>query len=74
MLLPLALGQAYSYAIPDGVEVLPGDFVEVPLGPRSYFGCVWEVGKSFGTNMKLRALTRKCDAPPLSETHRKFIE
>ena len=74
VLLPLGLGQAYSYAIPDGMNLQPGDFVEVPLGPRSYLGCVWEVGQSHGTNMKLRAVTRRCDAPPLSETHRKFIE
>ena len=74
VLLPLALGQAYSYAIPDHMELAAGDFVEVPLGPRSYLGCVWEVGQSFGTNMKLRAVTRRCDAPRLSETHRKFVE
>ena len=74
VLLPLALGRAYSYAIPEGMELAAGDFVEVPLGPRSYFGCVWEVGQSFGTNMKLREVTRRCDAPPLSETHRKFVE
>ena len=74
VLLPLALGQAYTYVIPDGMELTAGDFVEVPLGPRNYFACVWDVGQSFGTNMKLRALVRKLDAPPLSETHRKFIE
>ncbi len=74
VLLPLALGQAYSYAIPEGLDLQPGDFVEVPLGTRSYFGCVWEVGQSFGTNMKLKGVTRKCDAPPLGETHRKFID
>ena len=74
VLLPLALGQAYSYAIPDGMALQRGDFVEVPLGTRSYFGCVWDLGQSFGTNMKLKAVTRRCDAPLLSDTHRKFIE
>lgn len=74
VLLPLALGQAYSYVIPDGMDLMAGDFVEVPLGPRSYLGCVWEAGQSFGTNMKLRAVTRRCDAPPLSEAHRKFVD
>ncbi len=74
VLLPLALGQAYSYAIPGGMELAAGDFVEVPMGPRSYLGCVWEVTQSFGTNMKLRAVMRRCDAPALSETHVKFVE
>ncbi len=74
VLLPLNLAQSYTYAIPDGMDLAAGDFVEVPLGPRSYLGCVWEVGQSFGTNMKLRAVTRRCEALPLSETHRKFVE
>ena len=74
VLLPLALGQAYSYAIPDGMNLQAGDFIEVPLGTRSYYACVWDVGHSFGTNMKLKAVMRKMPAPSLSETHRKFID
>jgi len=74
VLLPLALAQAYTYAIPDGMALEPGDFVAVPLGPRTYLGCVWEVGETHGTNMKLRAIMHRFDAPPLSDTHRKFIE
>ena len=74
VLLPLALGQAYSYTVPDGMVLAAGDFVEVPLGTRAYYACVWDVGNSFGTNMKLKPVTRKMDAPPLSETHRKFVD
>ncbi len=74
VLLPLALGQAYSYLIPDGLVLEPGDFVEVPLGTRSMLGCVWALGNAAPEGRKLRSLTRKCDAPPLSETHRKFVD
>ena len=74
VLLPLALGQAYSYAIPEGMDLVEGSFVEVPLGTRQIFGCVWALREANQTNMKLRAITRKCDADPLGETHRKFIE
>ena len=74
VLLPLALGQAYSYAIPDGMELAPGDFVDVPLGPRTYYGCVWEVASSHGTNMKLRPISRRCEALPLSAVHRQFVD
>ncbi len=74
VLLPLALAQAYTYTVPDGMELVVGDFVEVPLGTRLYHACVWDVGQSFGTNMKLKPVARKLDAPALSETHRKFIE
>ncbi len=74
VLLPLALGQAYTYVIPEGMVLVAGDFVEVPLGTRNYYACVWDVGQSFGTNMKLKPVGRKLDAPPLSETHRKFVD
>lgn len=74
VLLPLALGQAYSYLIPEGLTLEPGDFVEVPLGTRSMLGCVWTLGEAAPEGRKLRAVTRKCDAPPLSETHRKFVD
>jgi primosomal protein N' (replication factor Y) len=74
VLLPLALGQAYSYLIPTGLTLAPGDFVEVPLGTRSMLGCVWALGGSAPEGRKLRAVTRKLDAPPLSETHRKFVD
>jgi primosomal protein N' (replication factor Y) len=74
VLLPLALGQAYSYLIPDGLTLAPGDFVEVPLGTRSMLGCVWALGQTTPEGRKLRPVTRKCDAPPLSETHRKFVD
>jgi primosomal protein N' (replication factor Y) len=74
VLLPLALGQAYSYLLPDGLILELGDFVEVPLGSRSMLGCVWALGKAAPEGRKLRSLTRKCDAPPLSETHRKFVD
>jgi primosomal protein N' (replication factor Y) (superfamily II helicase) len=74
VLLPLALGQAYTYLVPEGMVLVAGDFVEVPLGTRNYYACVWEVGQSFGTNMKLKSVVQKLDAPPLSETHRKFVD
>ena len=74
VLLPLALGQAYSYAIPEGMALEAGSFVEVPLGTRQIFGCVWALRGANQTNMKLKAITRKCDAEPLGEIHRKFVE
>ncbi len=74
VLLPLALGQAYSYAIPEGMDLEVGSFVEVPLGTRQIFGCVWAIRDANQTNMKLKSIMRKCDAEALGDTHRKFIE
>lgn len=73
MLLPLALASAYSYGVPRGLRLSPGDYVEVPLGPRSYIGVVWEVRPAVPTNLRMRDVTRRFDAPPMPETHRKFI-
>ncbi len=74
VLLPLALAQAYSYGVPAGLALAAGDYVEVPLGPRSYIGVVWEVRPAVPTNMRLRDVVQRFDAPPMPDTHRKFIE
>ncbi|MEL6702583.1 MAG: hypothetical protein AAFO58_13030, partial [Pseudomonadota bacterium] len=34
VLLPIPADRPYSYAVPEGMLVAPGDFVQVPLGPR----------------------------------------
>jgi primosomal protein N' (replication factor Y) len=40
-LLPLALPAPYDYLVPKGLQVEPGQFVVVPLGPVDYLGVVW---------------------------------
>jgi primosomal protein N' (replication factor Y) (superfamily II helicase) len=74
VLLPLALPQAYSYKVPTGMVLVAGDYVEVPLGPRAVIGVVWEVRPSVPTNMKMRDVLRRFDFPPMTETHRKFVD
>ena len=41
MLVPVALDQAYSYRVPAGHALEPGDVVAVPLGAREATGVVW---------------------------------
>ena len=41
VLVPVALDQAYSYRVPAGLELAPGDVVAVPLGARDCIGVVW---------------------------------
>ncbi len=74
VLLPLALNTTYSYSVPLGMGVVAGNYVEVPLGPRSVIGVVWEVRPAVPTNMKMRDISRVFDMVPLSETHRKFVD
>ncbi|MGA8174991.1 MAG: hypothetical protein WB839_09700, partial [Pseudolabrys sp.] len=41
VLVPVALDQTYSYRVPAGIELAPGDVVAVPLGTRESMGVVW---------------------------------
>src|SRR4030088_1298521 len=40
-LVPVALDQSYSYRVPAGRDLAPGDVVRVPLGARETTGVVW---------------------------------
>jgi len=40
ILVPVALDQTYSYRVPAGLELAPGDVVAVPLGARESMGVV----------------------------------
>ena len=44
VVVPLALDQAYSYRVPAGMTLAPGDFVNVSLGQAEYTGVVWGEG------------------------------
>ncbi len=41
VLVPVALDHPYSYRVPPELELAPGDFVRVPLGPRECTAVVW---------------------------------
>jgi primosomal protein N' (replication factor Y) len=45
VLLPLALPAPYDYLVPEGLDVEPGQFVIVPLGPVQRLGVVWPPGE-----------------------------
>ena len=67
VLLPLALAGAYSYRVPEGMALVPGSYVEVPLGPRAVIGVVWRLESEAATEKKLRDVTRVFDLPALPE-------
>ncbi|MCZ8259796.1 MAG: DEAD/DEAH box helicase family protein, partial [Beijerinckiaceae bacterium] len=70
--LPVAVDHAYSYRIPEGMSVLPGECVRVPLGPRETFGVVWSVSAQGGGNLK--PILSKTALPALAEPMRRFIQ
>ena len=72
VLLPLALDTAYSYRVPDGLALQPGDVVEVPFGPRKAMGVVWGLKPGSGDNLK--SVAGIVAAPALPDALRKLID
>jgi len=72
VLAPVAVDIAYSYKIPAGLDLEPGQFVEVPLGRRHTTGVVWAVEPGSGGNLKPVAALR--DWAPLRRPLLDFID
>ncbi len=74
VLLPLPLREAYEYGVPDGLTLVPGDFVEVPLGPRRVVGVVWGPGAGTVESRRLKPVIRRLDAPAMTGVGRRFVD
>jgi primosomal protein N' (replication factor Y) (superfamily II helicase) len=75
VLVPVALDQAYSYRVPPGVDLAPGDLVRVPLGSRATTGAVWgKASARQGLDNRLREIEEKLELPPLRQELRRFID
>jgi len=69
-----AVDRGFDYAVPEGMMLVPGDIVSVPLGRKQTLGVVWGEGKAKIDPKKIRPVTAKYDFPPLSKTMREFID
>ena len=74
VLLPLPLGGAYDYAVPAEMNLAPGDFVIVPLGPREIYGVVWDGNGGAVSEAKLKPVIEKLDTPKQPRELRRFID
>src|SRR5712672_309781 len=76
VLVPVALDQSYSYRVPAGLKLAPGDVVRVPLGARETTGVVWadNVAVQPGLHNRLRDVAEKLDVPPLRPELRQFVD
>lgn len=74
VLLPLPLGDAYDYRVPEGIFVAPGQFVVVPLGKRVLAGVVWGEGTGEVAPEKLRDIAEVLPALPMSDRLRRFVD
>lgn len=74
--VPVAIDHAYSYRVPDGMEVRPGEVVTVPLGPREVVAVVWADNPAPDPRLhnRLKDISGKLDVPPLKDELRTLID
>lgn len=74
VLAPLPLAGPYDYALPEGLDVAPGDFVEIPLGRQTQRGVVWGNATGEVDPAKLRDIYGVLPAAPMPAVTRRFID
>ncbi|WP_406872913.1 primosomal protein N' [Aminobacter sp. P9b] len=74
VLVPMPAERAYSYAVPDGMQVVPGSVVRVPLGPREVAGIVWDGPVEAVDPKKLRPIAHVFDCPPITDQMRRLVD
>lgn len=74
VLLPIPTDGAYSYGVPEGMVLEPGDYVQVPLGNREVAAVVWDRHDHDIDPKKLRNIIARFDCPPMKREMSKFIE
>lgn len=67
--------KTYDYLAPEGMEVGVGDYVTVPLGPRSVTGVVWDVAVTAEIDSdKLKSILIRHDLPSMKDSLRRFLD
>ncbi|HZQ36051.1 MAG TPA: primosomal protein N' [Dehalococcoidia bacterium] len=66
---PQRFGQSFSYAVPEGLALAPGDAVLVPFGSRRLPGIVLETGDRASYDGTLREVERRLGDEPLLLPH-----
>ena len=75
VLVPMPAERPYTYAVPAGMEVVPGSIVRVPLGPREVAGIVWDGDADAVDPSKLQAdLARSSTARRSTRDMRRFVD
>jgi primosomal protein N' (replication factor Y) len=76
VLVPVALDRAYSYRVPEALELAPGDIVSVPLGARETTAVVWAENPKPNPRLdnRLKDVEEKLELPPLRPELRSFVD
>ncbi len=75
VLLPYPFAGPFDYAVPDGMEVAPGDLVLVPLNRRAEVGVAWDGPPDASLpDARLKPVSAVLDAPPMRADLRQLID
>src|SRR6201994_520918 len=76
VLVPVALDHTYSYRVPRGMELKPGDVVGVPLGAREVLAVVWAENPNPDPRLhnRLKDVSEKLEVPPLKDELRSLVD
>ncbi len=76
VLVPVALDRAYSYRVPEALNLAAGDIVSVPLGAREATAVVWadNVKPNPRLDNRLKDVEEKLELPPLRPELRDFVD
>src|SRR5258708_5174527 len=76
VLVPVALDRAYSYRVPEELELARGDIVCVPLGAREATAVVWADNPKPNPRLdnRLKDVEQKLELPPLRPELRSFVD
>jgi primosomal protein N' (replication factor Y) len=76
VLVPVALDRAYSYRVPAGMTLAPGDVVSVRLGAREVTAVVWAENANPDPRIhnRMKDVSEKVDVPPLQGELRSFVD
>src|SRR6202050_4882557 len=77
VLVPVALDRAYSYRVPESLELAPGDIVSVPLGARGETtAVVWAENPKPNPRLdnRLKDVEEKLELPRLRPDLRSFVD
>src|ERR1700731_4200770 len=76
VLVPVALDRAYSYRVPEELELAPGDIVCVLLGAREATAVVWADNPKPNPRLdtRLKDVEQNLELPPLRPELRSFVD
>lgn len=74
VMVPAPMPTALTYQVPDGMSIVAGSIVKVPLGKRLVLGTVWGQSTDAVNPKRLKPIEAVMDAPPIRAPLRGFID